>query len=124
MNEDERELELEDAIFDEISDEEEDAVITEAALLDEDEDEDEFVQGSISVDEISTGFSASLPAREIDVDEDTQGDEVEPDIGGSPMTEYERSSEPPPTLHGDEVELDLDDAFTTGRTVAKAPEVD
>ncbi len=124
MNEDERELEMEDAIFEEMSDEEEDAVITDAALLDEDEDEDEFVQGSISVDEISTGFSTSIPAREIDVDEDTQGDEVEPDVGGSPMTEFEGSFDPPPTLHGDEVELDLDDAFALGRTVAKAPEVD
>lgn len=124
MNKDERELELEDAIFEEISEEDDEVAISDAALLDEDEDEDEFVQASIDINDLSTGFSASIPTKEIDVDEDTQGDEIEHDGDGNPMTEFERSSDPPPTVHGDEVELDLDEALTTGRTVAKAPEID
>ena len=124
MNKDEQELELEDAMFDEISEEEDEAAISDAALLDEDEDEDEFVQASIDVNDLSTGFSVSIPTKEIDVDEDTQGDEVEQDGEGNPMTELERSIDPPPTVHGDEVELELDEALTTGRTVAKAPETD
>jgi len=45
MNRDEQELELEDQISEEVNDVEEDEVTSDAALLDADGDEDEFVQG-------------------------------------------------------------------------------
>ena len=124
MNPDEEELELEDALFEKISAEEEDADLADAALLDEDEDEDEFVQSSIDVDDLSTGYSASVPGEEVDVDEDTQGDEEELDIADSPMTEFEGPSRPVRNVHGDEVQLDLDEALATGETVTRAPDGD
>ena len=123
MNPDEEELELEDALFQEISAEEEDAALAEAALLDEDEDEDEFVQSSIDADDLSTGYSASVPGEEVDVDADTQGDE-ELDVADAPMTEFEGPNRPARTVHGDEVQLDLDEALATGETVTRAPEGD
>ena len=124
MNPDEEELELEDELFEEISAEEEDAALAEAALLDEDEDEDEFVQSSIDADDLSIGYSASVPGEEVDVDEDTQGDEEEPDVADAPMTEFEGPNRPVRTVHGDEVQLDLDEALSTGETVTRAPEGD
>ena len=124
VNEDEEELELEDAIFEEISEEDEEALVSDAALLDENEDEDEFVRSSIDVDDLSTGFDASIPRREIDVDEDTQGDEEESNDFDTLMTEFEGPSRSVDVVHGDEVQLDLDDAMTTGRTVTRAPETD
>jgi len=47
MDKDEQELELEDEIFEEVAEEEEKETLSDAALLDEDEAEDEFVQGSV-----------------------------------------------------------------------------
>jgi len=75
MDKDEQELELEDEIFEEVAEEEEKETLSDAALLDEDEAEDEFVQGSVDADDLTTDFDATIPTREIDVDEDTQGDE-------------------------------------------------
>jgi hypothetical protein len=75
MDKDEQGLELEDEIFEEITEKEENETFSDAALLDEDEAEDEFVQGSVDVDDLATGFDATIPTREIGVDEDTQGDE-------------------------------------------------
>lgn len=124
MNGDEEELEFEDSIFQEISEEEEEAALADATLLDEDEDEDGFVQASVDIDDLSTGFSASLPRREIDVDEDTQGDEIELEGVDAIMTEREIDVDPLPTVHGDEVQLDLDEALTQGRTVTNAPRID
>jgi hypothetical protein len=117
-------LELEDAIFQEISDEEEDEAYLDAALLDEDEDEEEFVQGSVDVEDLATGYSATISTREIDVDEDTQGDEVVQVGGEKLLTEFEMTGDAIEAVRGDEIQLDLDEALTTGRTVTKAPEGD
>ena len=117
-------LGLEDAIFQEISEEEEDEAYLDAALLDEDEDEDEFVQGSVDIEDLAAGFSAMIPTREIDVDEDTQGDEVAQFGGEKLLTEFEMTGDAIEAVRGDEIQLDLDHALTMGRTITKAPEGD
>jgi hypothetical protein len=117
---DKDEQELEDEIFQEISEEEEDVTFLDAALL----DEDGFVQGWVDAEDLATGFNATIPTRETDVDEDTQGDEG-PDAGGEALlTEFEVAARVNGTVHGDEIELDLADALTTGRTVTEAPKGD
>ena len=122
VDRDERELELEDAYFVEISDEEDAQATAESTLLDEDEDEDEFVQGSVDVEDLATGFSDTIPTREVDVDADTQGDEVSAMGEDELLTEYEVTGDAPERVRGDEIQLDLDDALATGRTVAPAPD--
>ena len=122
VDRDERELELEDAYFVEISDEEDAQATAESTLLDEDEDEDEFVQGSVDDEDLATGFSDTIPTREVDVDEDTQGDEVSAMGEDELLTEYEVTGDAPERVRGDEIQLDLDDALATGRTVAPAPD--
>lgn len=124
MDKDEQELELEDEIFEEISEEEEDETSLDAALLDEDEAEDEFVQESVGAEDLATGFNATIPTREIDVDEDIQGDEVAEAGGEELLSEFEVAVDANGVMHGDEIELDLTDALTTGRTAAEAPEGD
>ncbi len=124
MDKDERGLELEDEVFEEITEEEEDQASLDAALLDEDEAEDEFVQGSVDAEDLAAGFNAAIPTKEIDVDEDTQGDEVAGAGGEEPLTEFEVTGEANGVVHGDEIELDLEDTLTTGRTVTEAPEGD
>jgi hypothetical protein len=127
MNMDEQELELEDQIYEEINVVEEDEVTSDAALLDEDENEDEFVQGSVDADDLATGFNATIPTREVDVDEDTQGDEsAQPDGEELPelMTELEVDGGSNDEVPSDEIQLDLDDALTIGKSVTKAPEGD
>jgi hypothetical protein len=113
---DQEEFELEDEIFKELSEEEETSL--DAVLLDEDE---EFLQGSVDAEDLATGFSARIPTREIDVDEDTQGDEVLQAAGDTLLTEFEFSGAANDTVHGDEIELDLADTLTTGRTITGAP---
>ena len=124
MDRDEQELELEDEISEEISEEEEDETSLDAALLDEDEDEDEFVQGSVDAEDLATGFSATISTREIDVDEDIQGDDVAQAGGEELLTELEVTGEANGVVRGDEIQLDLEDALTTGKTVIEAPEDD
>ena len=124
MDRDEQGLELEDEIFNEISEEEEDETSLDAALLDEEEDEDEFVQGSVDAEDLATGFNATIPTREIDVDEDIQGDEVVHASGEELLTEIEVTSEANGLVRGDEIQLDLEDALTSGKTVTEAPEGD
>jgi hypothetical protein len=127
MNRDEQELELEDQISEEVNDVEEDEVTSDAALLDADGDEDEFVQGSVDADDLATGFNETIPTREVDVDEDTQGDESsQPDGEELPelMTELEVDGGSNDEVRGDEVQLDLEDALTIGTSVTKAPEGD
>ena len=124
MDRDEQGLELEDEIFNEISEEEEDETSLDAALLDEDEDEDEFVQGSVDAEDLATGFNATIPTREIDVDEDIQGDEVVQASGEELLTEIEVTSEANGLVRGDEIQLDLEDALTSGKTVTEAPKGD
>ncbi|MHB1210447.1 MAG: hypothetical protein ACYC1I_12195 [Acidimicrobiales bacterium] len=123
MDKDEQELELEDELLEEIAQSEDDENISDAALLDEDEAEDEFVQGSVDTDDLTTGFDATVPTQQIDVDEDTQGDEGTETTGEILLTRFEvadKSDE----IHGDEVELDLQDALETGTTVGEVPESD
>ena len=124
MDRDEQGLELEDEIFNEISEEEDDETSLDAALLDEDEDEDEFVQGSVDAEDLATGFNATIPTREIDVDEDIQGDEVVQACGEELLTEIEVTSEANGLVRGDEIQLDLEDALTSGKTVTEAPKGD
>jgi hypothetical protein len=95
-----------------------------AALLDEDEDEDEFVQGSVDAEDLATGFNATISTREIDVDEDTQGDEVVQAGGEELLTELEVTGEANGVVRGDEIQLDLEDTLTSGKTVTEAPEGD
>jgi phosphate starvation-inducible protein PhoH len=124
MDRDEQGPELEEEIFKEISEEEEDETSLDAALLDEDEDEDEFVQGSVDAQDLATGFNATIPTREIDVDEDIQGDEVVQAGGEELLTELEVTGEANAVVRGDEIQLDLEDALTSGKTVTEAPEGD
>jgi hypothetical protein len=123
MDRDEQGLELEDEIFKEIGEEEEDETSLDAALLDEDEDE-EFVQGSVDAEDLATGFNATIPTREIDVDEDIQGDEVVQAGGDELLTELEVTGEANGVVRGDEIQLDLEDTLTSGKTVTEAPEGD
>jgi hypothetical protein len=124
MDRDEQGLELEDEIFNQINEEEEDETSLDAALLDEEEDEDEFVQGSVDAEDLATGFNATIPTREIDVDEDIQGDEVVHASGEELLTEIEVTSEANGLVRGDEIQLDLEDALTSGKTVTEAPKGD
>ena len=124
IDKDEQGLELEDEIFEEITEEEEDETFSDAVLLDEDEAEEEFVQESVDVDGLATGFDATIPTREIDVDEDAQGDEGTETDGEVLLTRFEVADEANDVVHGDEIELDLDDALATGRTVTEAPKSD
>ena len=124
MDRDEQGLDLEDEIAKEINELEEDETSSDAALLDEDEDEDEFVQGSVDAEDLATGFNATIATREIDVDEDTQGDEVAEAGGEELLTEFEVTGESNDVVHGDEIQLDLEDALTSGETITKAPEGD
>jgi hypothetical protein len=124
VNKDEQDLQREDQIFVEIASEEESETSLDAALLNDDEGNDEFVQDSVDAGDLSTGFNFTIPTREVGIDEDTQGDESE-DVGGDgSMTEFEVSDEARKAMHGDEIELDLDEALATGRTVTNAPESD
>ncbi len=124
MDKDEQELKLEDELFEELTDEEENEIMSDAALLVEDESVDEFVQGSVDVDDLATDFSATIPTREIDVDEDTQGDEGAETNGELLLTPLEVDDHGDDVVRGDEIELDLEDALATGRTEVKAPDSD
>jgi hypothetical protein len=124
MDRDEEALELEDEILKEINEEEEDETSLDAALLDEDEDEDEFVQESVDAEDLATGFNATISTREIDVDEDIQGDEVVQAGGDELLTELEVTGEANGVVRGDEIQLDLEDTLTSGKTVTEAPEGD
>ncbi len=123
MEKDRQRLELEDEIFEEIAEEEDNEIALDSALLD-DEAEEEFVQGSVDAGDLATGFNATIPTREIDVDEDTQGDEVPEASSAVPMTQFEVTGEVNGVVHVDEIELDLSEALTTGRTGAESPEGD
>jgi hypothetical protein len=117
---DKDEQELEDEIFEEISEEEDDETSLDAVLI----DEDEFVQESVGAEDLATGFNATIPTREIDVDEDIQGDEVA-EVGREELlSEFEVAGDANDIVHGDVIELDLTDALTTGRTATEAPEGD
>jgi hypothetical protein len=118
------ELEREDELFDEIVEDENEDDRTDAALLDEDEAEDEFVPESIDPDDLSSGYDAGLPVGEVDVDEDTEGDDVVDASSDEPMTEFEVDAMTRRAAHGDEIELDLDDALADGVTTRNVPDVD
>jgi hypothetical protein len=117
------ELKFEDEDFDEITKEEEEDAVADAQLLDEDEAEDEFIQGSIDADDLRVGFGATIRGQEVDVDEDTEGDETIEIDDTEPLTELEMADDDD-EVHGDIIELGLDEALTTGRTIVKATEID
>ncbi|HEY5437345.1 MAG TPA: hypothetical protein VIJ99_00415 [Acidimicrobiales bacterium] len=122
MDKDEQELDLEDEISNEIIQSDDDQNSLDAALLDEDEDEDEFVQSSVDREDLVTGFSAVIPTREIDVDEDTQGDDVVEVGDEGLLTEFEVTDGSNDEVRGDEVQLDLEEALKSGNTITKAPD--
>lgn len=124
MDKDEQGLELEDEIFEEITEYEAHENSLDASQRSEDEAQDEFVQGSIDAQDLATGFNATIPTQEMDVDEDTQGDEVVRADVEELMTELAVTDVANDRVRGDEVELDLLDALTTGKTVAEAPKED
>ncbi len=124
MSKDKEGLEDNDEASKVISDEWPDETDMRTPPFNVDETDDEFDQASVDVDDLATGFDATVPIREIDVDEDTQGDEGEETNGELLLTELEVVGESDDDVRGDEVELDLDDALATGRTVAEAPEDD
>ncbi len=124
MNKDELELEQEDEIFDEINEEDENEIESDAALLNEDEEEEDDVAASVDSDGLASDISSAIAAREPDVDEDTQGDEGTETNGEILLTQYEVTNTADDAIHGDEVELDLEDALESGKTVVRAPERD
>lgn len=72
----------------------------------------------------SSIYDTTIPTRVIAVDEDTQGDEGTETNGEVLLTRFKVDGEGDDAVHGDEVELDLENALTTGRTVTEAPESD
>ena len=63
MNKDQRDLQREDEIFAEISNDEEDDTSFDAAVMNAVE-ADGFVQGSIDAEDLSTGFDLTIVTRE------------------------------------------------------------
>jgi len=122
MDKDDKVLEREDDVFEEFA-EEDNVNLSNAALLEEDEAENEFVQDSVDADDLATRFDVTIPTQKVDVDADTQGDEGVETNGVVLLTQFEVDGSDD-DVHGDEVELDLEDALTTGRTVTEAPEGD
>jgi hypothetical protein len=109
------ELREEDEIFSELGrDEEEDMV---------DIPEDEGGPEAADVDplDLSEGFRAGLRVREIDVDEDTEGDDTVEIEDTAPLTATYVPDPPEAYVHGDEVELPLDQMLVTGQTEHAAP---
>ncbi len=122
MGRDDQEIEREEDLFEEIAEDEEIESTLDAVLLDD--ADGEFLQWSVDPEDLATGFSVTIPTREIDVDEDTQGDEVIETGGDEPLTQFEVADKATGFVHGDEIELELDEVLATGRTVAEAPVVD
>lgn len=118
------EEELEDEAFDDVAEQEDEENSTDAEALDDDESEDEFLQSSVDADDLASGYSTTVPAREVDVDEDTEGDDVTDAGDEKPMTEVEVDDAARDAAGRDEIELDLDVALTTGATTTEAPEGD
>jgi len=118
------EEELEDEAFDDVAEQEDEENSTDAEALDDDESEDEFLQSSVDADDLASGYSTTVPAREVDVDEDTEGDDVTDAGDDKPMTEVEVDDAASDAAGRDEIELDLDVALTTGATTTEAPEGD
>lgn len=124
MDKDEQELGSEDEFREENTQNDNDEeILSDAALLDEGVTHDEFVQESVETDDLATGNDATIPIEPADVDEDTQGDEGTETNGEILLTRFEVAGASD-VIHGDEVELDLQDALETGRTVDEAPESD
>ena len=121
VNKGQRDLQREDEIFVQISNDEEDDTSFDAVVPNGVE-ADGFVQGSIDAEDLSTGFDLTIATKEIDVDEDPQGDEVADSGGVTPMTEFEVTDAASNAVHGDDLELDLEDVLTTGRTVTNSRE--
>jgi len=118
------EEELEDEAFDDVAEQEDEENSTDTEPLDDDESEDEFLQSSVDADDLASGYSTTVPAREVDVDEDTEGDDVTDAGDDKPMTEVEVDDAASDAAGRDEIELDLDVALTTGATTTEAPEGD
>lgn len=72
--------------------------------------------------DIATEFSSVNPTSEDDMDEDTEGVAVLDAGGEVPMTESEVDVEAGDTVRVEEIQLDLVDVLTMGRTTAEALE--
>jgi hypothetical protein len=77
---------------------------------------------SVDPEDLAEGFDDTIPTREIDVDEDTEGDDGTDVDVEDPLATDEGDGTRAERIRGDEIELDLDEALRTGRTVAEAPE--
>ena len=121
MDSNEQELGREDELSEDIAEQDDNHATADAALLDEDDLENGFVQEYVDPEDLVTGFNDTIRPREIDVDEDTQGDEGIDTNGEVLLTRFEVADNGD-DVHGDEVELDLQEALETGRTVREAPE--
>jgi len=117
----EQELGREDELSEDIAEQDDNHATADAALLDEDDLENGFIQEYVDPEDLVTGFNDTIHPREIDVDEDTQGDEGIDTNGEVLLTRFEVADNGD-DVHGDEVELDLQEALETGRTVREAPE--
>jgi hypothetical protein len=122
MDRDDQELEMEDEIFEEIAEDEENDIFLDTVLLEVDESGREPLDNLVDPEDLTSGFDARIATREIDVDEDLQGDEVVPSEDEELMTQFEVPSTTPRVVHGDEIQLDLDEALATGTTVTRAPQ--
>jgi hypothetical protein len=89
----------------------------------DDETVDEFVLDPVGEGELAKGFNTMISRKEIDVDEDTEGDDVM-DAGVKVLTEFEVTGESDDGVGGDEIQLDLEEVLESGTTVTEAPEDD
>jgi hypothetical protein len=116
MDKVDEELQVEDEIFEEVTSEEDDEI------FDDEDDEDLDAPGEEDVDpeDLVFGFSATARGREIDIDEDTEGDDTIEIEDLSPLTATEVPDNSARYSRGDEVELPVDLLLASGQTEVPA----
>jgi hypothetical protein len=120
MDKVDEELQAEDEVFEEVAVEEDDAII------DEENDDDLDAPGEEDVDpeDLDFGFSVTVQGREIDIDEDTEGDDTIEIEDISPLTATEVPDNSERYSRGDEVELPVDLLLASGQTEVPARDED
>jgi hypothetical protein len=111
MSKVDEELQAEDEIFEEVVAEEDDEVFDE-----DDDDIDAPDEEDVDPEDLAFGFSATVSGREIDVDEDTEGDDTIEIEDISPLTATEVPDYSPRVTRGDEEELPVDVLLASGQT--------
>lgn len=104
------ELQFEDEIFEEVISEEDDEAL--------DDEVDAPYGDDVDPEDLAFGFSATLPGREIDVDEDTEGDDTVEIEDIEPLTAVEIPGHSSSRHRGDEAELPVDLLLASGQTAA------